>query len=79
MTTEYHFWTLFVRNGRTYADRHRYVTPHDARAAHANAARFEWAPDDAGARIVTELYATSVAGKEIAIAPEVRAAQQELR
>lgn len=79
MTTEYHYWTLYDIDGRTYADRQAYRSPHEARAAHAAAAKFEWAPPQAGARLVSALYATSASGREVEIAPEVRAAQQELR
>jgi len=76
--TEYYFWTLHVDRGRTYAARHSFRDPHGARAEHARATDFQWAPPVRDAAIVGALYAHSGGRHEVAIAPEVRAAQQEL-
>jgi hypothetical protein len=61
------YWTLYVQEGRTYAEPYYFAEATTARRAHEHAKAFLWLPAGAGKASVTDLLARSQ-GKERPIA-----------
>jgi hypothetical protein len=76
--TTFYFWTEYLIEGRSYAERSQFATVAAARAAHAEASAFDWVTPAMGAPRVGPLYAVAPDRREVEIQPAASARQPEL-